>query len=62
MYDWGKEQEKEIATIKERTIPESFRCRLQENLNVCSQSKYHSITITGKFYWRSCKWNLYKWK
>ena len=20
MYDWGKEQEKEIATIKERTI------------------------------------------
>ena len=42
MYDWGKEQEKEIATIKERTIYQMQIARESQRMQPKQISQYHN--------------------
>ena len=59
----AKEQQKEIATIKERTIHLNLSDADCKRISTyAAKNKYHSITITGKFYRRSGKWDVSQWK
>ena len=63
MYDRAKEQQKEIATIKERTI--HLNLSDADCKRISTYAAKANITVSqllGKFYRRSGKWDVYQWK